>query len=217
GPTLGGFLTQYAGWRAVFFVNLPIGLLSLFFLWRYLPRIRQIQVGHIRLDWQGALLVAVGLCSLQFFVELLPRYGASLSTVALGFFTVLVFFILIVWEKGCPYPLLPLEMFRNKSLAALFCLSLFTSFILFALLFYLPLLLQGGFGRTPQQVGLLITPLVVCITLGSVTNARIIIRLSKPNYMLYAGFILLILACAGMTLMQQSTPKPLVVAYMILA
>src|SRR3546814_12515156 len=108
-------------------------------------------------------------------------------------------------------------MFRNKSLATLFCLSLVVCFIMFALLFYIPLLLQGGFGMTPQQVGLLITPLVVCITLGSVTNARIIVRLSKPNHMLYAGFTLLILACVGIVLMQQSTPKPLVVIYMILA
>src|SRR3546814_9161108 len=50
GPTLGGFLTQYMGWRSVFFVNLPIGVLSLFFLWRYLPRIRQIQSTNIRLE-----------------------------------------------------------------------------------------------------------------------------------------------------------------------
>src|SRR3546814_11266268 len=90
--------------------------------------------------------------------------------------------------KRCPQPLLPLEMFRNKSLATLFCLSLFVGFIMFALLFYIPLLLQGGFGMTPQQVGLLITPLVVCITLGSVTHARIIVRLSTPNHLLYAGF-----------------------------
>src|SRR5690606_3526296 len=188
-----------------------------FFLWRYLPHIRQVQIRHIRLDWQGALLVALFLGSLQFFVELMPRHGASLSMVLLGSFAVLVFAVLIFWEKRCPYPLLPLEMFRNKSLAALFCLSLFTSFILFALLFYLPLLLQGGFGRTPQQVGLLITPLVVCITLGSVTNARIIIRLSKPNYMLYAGFIMQVLACIGMVTVHQGTPQWLVVLYMMLA
>lgn len=217
GPTLGGFLTQYAGWRSVFFVNLPIGLLSLFFLWRYLPHIRQVQVRHIRLDWQGALLVALFLGSLQFFVELMPRHGASLSMVLLGSFAVLVFAVLIFWEKRCPQPLLPMEMFRNKSLAALFCLSLFTGFILFALLFYLPLLLQGGFGRTPQQVGLLITPLVVCITLGSVTNARIIILLSKPNYMLYAGFALQVLACIGMVTVHQNTSQWLLVLYMMLA
>ncbi|UYO94836.1 MDR family MFS transporter [Pollutimonas sp. M17] len=217
GPSLGGFLTQYTGWRSVFFVNLPIGIISLYFVWRFLPHIRQVQSKDIRLDWQGALLIALGLGSLQLFVELLPAHGASLSMVLLGMSSLIVFAALLYWERRCPQPLLPLDMFRNKSLATLFCLSLLVGFIMFALLFYIPLLLQGGFGMTPQQVGLLITPLVVCITLGSVTNARIIVRLSRPNHMLYAGFILLILACAGMTLMQQSTPKPLVVGYMILA
>ncbi len=217
GPTLGGFLTQYVGWRWVFFVNLPIGILSLFFLWRFLPRIRQIQGTHIRLDWQGAVLVALGLGSLQFFVELLPRHGASLLMVALGVLSFLMFVALIYWERRCPHPLLPLEMFRNKSLAALFCLSLFTGFILFALLFYLPLMLQGGFGLTPRQVGLLITPLVVCITLGSVTNARIIILLSKPNHMLYAGFALQVLACLGMVTAHKGTSQWLLALYMMMA
>ena len=54
GPSLGGFLTQHAGWRSVFYVNVPVGVLSLFFVWRFLPRIRQIKAGHIHLDWQGA-------------------------------------------------------------------------------------------------------------------------------------------------------------------
>ncbi|MGB3290638.1 MAG: MFS transporter [Burkholderiaceae bacterium] len=217
GPSLGGFLTQYAGWRSVFFVNLPIGLFSLYFVWRFLPRIRQTPSKDIRLDWQGAVLIALGLGSLQLFVELLPVHGASLSMVLLGLSSLIAFAALLYWERRCPQPLLPLDMFRNKSLATLFCLSLLLGFVMFALLFYIPLLLQGGFGMTPREVGLLITPMVVCITLGSVTNARIIVRLSKPNHMLYAGFALMIVACAGMTVMVQSTPRPLVIAYMVLA
>src|SRR5690606_37614243 len=78
GPTLGGILTQQVGWRSVFFVNLPLGLVSLYFLWRYLPRIRHIKASNIRLDWQGAVLLALGLGSLQFFVQFLPQQGASL-------------------------------------------------------------------------------------------------------------------------------------------
>nr|MBF6617430.1 MFS transporter [Candidimonas sp.] len=90
-------------------------------------------------------------------------------------------------------------------------------FIMFALLFYLPLLMQGGFGANPQQVGLLITPLVVCITIGSVLNARIIVRLSRPNHMLYAGFALLVVACATLSSAQHTTPVPLLIAYMVMA
>jgi MFS family permease len=217
GPTLGGILTQQLGWRSVFFINLPLGMVSLYFLWRYLPRIRQIKVDKIKLDWQGAVLVAAGLACLQIFVQMLPERGATLGMVALGGGALLIFAALLYWERRCPDPLLPLDMFRNKSLAALFCLSLFLGFIMFALLFYIPLLLQGGFGLSPQDVGLLITPMVVCITLGSVTNARIIVRLSRPNNMLYAGFILLVIACVGMAFMGRDTNRMLVFAYMVMA
>ncbi|GAB2902412.1 MFS transporter [Paralcaligenes sp. KSB-10] len=216
GPSLGGFLTQYAGWRSVFYVNLPIGLLSLWFVWRYLPLIRQVQKGVIRLDWPGALMVALGLGSLQLFVELLPSRGLGLSMILLCVFSLLVFVALFYWEKRCPEPLLPFEMFRNKSLAALFSLSLLAGFSMFAVLFYVPLLLQGGFGLTPQEAGVLITPLVVCITIGSIINGRIITRLPNPNGMLYAGFSLLILSCLGIISMGQGTPGWIVIIYMML-
>lgn len=216
GPTLGGILTQHAGWRAVFFVNLPLGLVSLYFIWRFLPRIRHIKRDHIQLDWQGAIIVALGLGSLQFFVQLMPRQGASLSMVLLGCAAVLLFMMLVWWEKRCAQPLIPMEMFKNKSLAALFCLSFFLGFIMFALLIYIPLLLQGGLGRSPQEVGLLITPLVVCITLGSLANARIIIRLPSPNYMLYAGFSLLVLSCSGMLSVDSDTSRWVLLMFMVL-
>ena len=217
GPSLGGFLTQYAGWRSVFFVNLPLGIISLYCVWRFLPHIRQEPPAKIRLDWQGALLVALGLTGLQLFVQFLPTHGASLVMVALGVGTLAIFSALLVWEKRCPHPLLPLDMFKNKSLSALFCLSLFTGFVMFALLFYIPLLLQGGFGLTPQQVGVLITPLVVCITIGSVTNARIIVRVEKANNMLYAGYAMLVVACACLLTTHQDTSRWQLVVYMMMA
>ena len=65
GPTLGGALTEHYGWRSVFYVNLPIGILGLWFVTRYLPHLRNHATGKVRLDWQGALLIAAALGSLQ--------------------------------------------------------------------------------------------------------------------------------------------------------
>ncbi len=59
-----------------------------------------------------------------------------------------------------------LDMFRNASLAPLSMLALLVGVSMFSLLFYAPLLLQGGFGLSPKDAGLLITPMVVCITVG---------------------------------------------------
>ena len=72
-------------------------------------------------------------------------------------------------------------MFRNKSLAALFTLAILGGFTMFSLLFYAPLLFQGGFGMSPKDAGLMITPLVVFITIGSIVNGRIVTRVKNPN------------------------------------
>jgi MFS family permease len=77
------------------------------------------------------------------------------------------------------------------------------------------LLLQGGFGLSPNAAGMLITPLVVCITIASISNSRLLPRISNPAYIMYAGFILLGLSAVGVTTLRQSTPHALVIFYMI--
>ncbi len=65
---------------------------------------------------------------------------------------------------------------------------------MFSLIFFAPLLLQGGFGLSPQQAGLLATPIAACIALGSVLNTRIVIHMKKPTRILSIGFGLLLFA-----------------------
>ncbi|WP_111932446.1 MDR family MFS transporter [Paraburkholderia bryophila] len=216
GPSLGGFLTQYYGWRSVFYVNLPVGLLSLFFVWRFLPHLRHVEhKGKMRLDWPGAVLIAVALGSLQLFVELLPKHGVTLSALALLALSVASAYALWQWEKRCPTAILPVEMFRNRSLAALFTLAVLGGFSMFSLLFYAPLLFQGGFGMSPKEAGLVITPLVVFITIGSIANGRIVSRVRNPNLMLYIGFTLLALACLGVVVATRTMPQWLLMTFMV--
>lgn len=215
GPTLGGFLTQYAGWRSVFYINLPLALIGLFVVWRYLPWIRHRKEARVHLDWQGAVLIALAFGCLQLFVEFLPRHGASLMVFMLGLICVGSMAGLIWWEKRCPEPLIPLSMFRNRSLASLFILSLLAGCLMFVLLFYVPLMLQGGFGMTPREAGLAITPLVICITVGSILNGRVVMRLPRPNLMLYVGFGCLAVCVAGLIITSRSTSPLVMSIYMM--
>jgi len=200
GPTLGGFLTYYMGWRTVFFMNIPLGLAGLYFIWRHLPHVRQVQQSNIRLDWQGAVLIALALAGLQFLVQWLPVHGASLSMVVLGLFTLACGMVFVWWEKRCQAALIPLDMFQDRSITIMCLLSIFLGFTMFGLLIYAPLLLQGGFGLTAREVGVLITPLVVSITFGSIISSRVVPRIRKPDYILYSGFFLLAL-CSGIFLL----------------
>lgn len=198
GPTVGGFLTYYIGWRAVFFMNVPLGLLGLFFIIRHVPRVRQMQADNIRLDWQGAVLIALSLTGLQFLVQLLPTHGASFSMVGLGLMTLAGMTAFVWWEKRCAHALIPMEMFKDRSIGILCLLSFSMGFILFVLLIYIPLLLQGGYALSPRGVGVLITPLVVSITVGSIASSRILPRMRRPDRILYVGFGLLAACVAGL-------------------
>ncbi|RQG99899.1 MDR family MFS transporter [Paraburkholderia dinghuensis] len=216
GPSLGGFLTQYYGWRSVFYVNLPVGLVSLVFVLRYLPHLRHVvHETRMRLDWPGALLIAIALGSLQLFVERLPRHGLSFSAVALLAVAVGAAWALWRWERRCPQAILPVDMFRNRSLTALFTLAVLGGFTMFSLLFYAPLLFQGGFGMSPNEAGLVITPLVVFITIGSIANGRIVSRIRNPNLMLYIGFAMIAVACLAIFVATHTTPRPLLMSLMI--
>jgi EmrB/QacA subfamily drug resistance transporter len=216
GPSLGGFLTQYYGWRSAFYVNLPVGIVSLIFVWRYLPHLRHIKhEGRIRLDWPGALLIAVALSALQLFVEWVAHDGLTPLVAALLVVSIAAAVALIKWESACAQPILPLDMFRNVSLAALFALAVLGGFAMFSLLFYAPLLLQGGFGLSPQDAGLVITPLVVFITIGSIVNGRVVTRIPNPNAMLSIGFVLVAVACLGTVLATRSMPHSLLMAFMV--
>ncbi|WDD95292.1 MFS transporter [Burkholderia sp. FERM BP-3421] len=216
GPSLGGILTQYYGWRSVFYVNLPVGLLSLLFVWRFLPHLRHVEhTQKMRLDWPGAVLIAVTLGALQLFVEWLPKYGlvgwpTLLLAVGLAGGATLWW-----WEKRCAQPILPFDMFANRALSTLFVLAILGGFAMFSLLFYAPLLFQGGFGMSPKDAGLVITPLVVFITIGSIMNGRVITRIRRPNVMLPLGFALFAIACGGVVAANHATPGWLLMTLMV--
>ncbi|MBB5390810.1 MULTISPECIES: MDR family MFS transporter [unclassified Herbaspirillum] len=216
GPSLGGFLTQGLGWRWVFYCNLPIGVISLFFVWRFVPHIRHIQhQGKMRLDWPGALLISLSLGSLQLLVEMLPKRGITGGMLALLVLAVAAFYALWKWEQRAAQPILPFEMMRDRALSSLFILSVLAGFAMFSLLMYAPLLFQGGFGMTPREAGLLITPLVACITVASIVNGRIITRIPNPNMMMTVGFVLISAACLGVVLCDRGTGNGFMLATML--
>ena len=77
-------------------------------------------------------------------------------------------------------------------------LSLVAGAVMFALLFYMPLLLQGVYGYAPREAGLLITPLMLCITLGAIFNGRVVARVRNPQWLPRLGFFLLLLTFIGL-------------------
>ncbi|MFC0696269.1 MFS transporter [Paraburkholderia humisilvae] len=206
GPSLGGWMTQHLGWRSTFIVNLPVGAIALYFIWAHLPYYRREQVGEVRIDWGGALLVALVLGGLQMFIEAVAKDGLTSGNLLLAAFVLIGTALLLACERRATHPMIPLDLFNDAQLVTLFTLSVLSGFVMFSLIFFAPLLLQGGFGLSPQQAGLLATPIAACVALGSLINTRIVIHLSRPTAILSIGFGLLVAASIGIALSTPLTP-----------
>ena len=197
GPSLGGFLSQHYGWRSTFFINLPVGAASLYFITRYLPAFKATSSGRISLDIGGAASIAVALGSLQMLVEGLPETGLSGANLRLFVLILLSVGALLWCERRASHPILPLDLFHHPDIVRLFVLSVLSGFVMFSLIFFAPLLLQGGFDVSPQLAGLLATPLAAFIAVGSIANTQIVTRLKQPTLILTIGFMLMLCACLG--------------------
>ncbi|RFU49691.1 MFS transporter [Paraburkholderia sp. DHOC27] len=207
GPTLGGMLTQHGGWRLVFFVNVPVGIIALFFVRSFLPHLRHARDGaRLRLDWLGAFVLAVTFGALQLTIELFPRQGWSTATTALGALTLGCALTLFFWEKRMGYPIIPVDMLFDRKLRALFAMSVLGGFALFSLVFYVPLLFQGGYAMSPRASGMLITPLLLGTTVGSFINNRVVTRVRRANALLYVGFALSAFASLAVVVLRGKEP-----------
>lgn len=216
GPSIGGYLTEFWGWRWVFFVNLPVGILSLVFIWYFLPKIRYSNQPPSPMDWLGAFLIALTLGSLQLMVEWLLQSKPTVQLIPLGILGIVSGFTLFWWERRCKNPVIPLGMFKDNILGPVFALSSMMGFCLFAIMYYAPLMFQGGFGLSPNQAGVLVTPLAVFITVGSIVNGRIMSRIDSPNLVLYFGLSAFLISAATMTQVTVLTSHTVIITAMAL-
>jgi predicted MFS family arabinose efflux permease len=162
------------------------------------------------------VLIALTLGAMQLFVEWLPQNKPISEMLMLGAAGVISLTALVKWELRCANPILPLDMFTHRSLVPLFVLSLMMGFCMFAVMYYAPLMFQGGFGLKPDSAGLLVTPLAVSITVGSIINGRIVTRLAIPNRMLHVGLALFCASSLALTQAEATTPHVLIATCMML-
>jgi EmrB/QacA subfamily drug resistance transporter len=216
GPSLGGLLTQYFGWRWVFYINLPVGVVSLYAVWRFLPHVRHGAPGaKASIDWPGALLIAAGLGSLQLLVEQVPQDGLTAGMATTLAICIVAFVALFRWERRVAHPLIPGELLRNPALLSMFLLAATGGFMQFSLLVYVPLMFQGGFHLSAHTAGLLVTPLVAFIAVANILNSRILPRLPNSAIMVYLGFGLTSLCGACLLLADARSSHVFLVAIMV--
>jgi len=200
GPSLGGWLTDAWGWRSTFLINLPIGMAALYVVVRHLPSIKPAARGAERLDVSGALLLSLLLAAVLVALGGVDVGRVAHARVLAACALPALLCLFYHREQRAASPIVPPAMLRNGRLATLFCLSSMTGALMFALIFYVPLVLQAGLGLSAALAGQLATPLAASIAVGSLLNTRIVTRLERPVSVIVAGFLLLALANVGVSL-----------------
>ncbi|MER7915530.1 MULTISPECIES: MFS transporter [unclassified Streptomyces] len=223
GPLIGGFLAgrssilAIAGWRWVFLVNVPVGIIALFVVAKVLnlPHIRR----EHRIDWWGALTIAVGVVPLLLVAEQGQTWGwtSTRSYVCYGIGVVgLVAWVLVERAMG-DEALIPMRLFRSSVFSKMSLLSVLIGMGMFGGMMMVPLYLQIVKGVSPTKSGLLMLPLMVGMIAGTMVVGRIISKTGKYKIFPIIGTVLLI---AAMLLfhyrVQWDSPLPETMAYMAL-
>ncbi len=157
GPVAGGFIVGYFHWRLIFFINLPIGLLGLYMVFRHLPDYRQ--ENSPPLDLVGLILFGLGIGLLAYVLEVFGEHTLSDSTLLLLLVVAALCLVAYGMRAGrIKFPLLRLTLFKIRSFRASVSGSFFTRLGIGGIPFLFPLLYQVGLGFTPIQSGLLIMP-----------------------------------------------------------
>jgi MFS family permease len=195
GPAVGGFLTEQVSWRWVFFLNVPLCLLTLTLVSGFLHE--RLQRREHQVDYLGALLLTAAISALLLGLHA-SAAGETLALLGLSALSLVAF----VWqERRAPEPLVPLSLFRQRVIGVAIAAACLAGVPLFGQGAFVPPLLQGVLGTTPTVAGLIVGSASVAWPLSSFVSTRWMLRV---GYRIPAttGATLLVISFGLMGLLQ---------------
>ncbi len=198
GPPLGGFLIDLLSWRAAFWINLPLSLVTLWLAWRYVPESRD-EGERGELDWQGAAFAVVGFGLLTYGLSALSDGGGGPliagAAILLGAIGIAVF---VAIEMRARNPIMPPVLFRSPVFSAANVITVLLYGSLSGTLFLVPFDLLARRGLTGAETGLALLPMGIIIGLFSRLTGSLADTYG-PRPFLIAGSAVVGLGCLGFT------------------
>jgi EmrB/QacA subfamily drug resistance transporter len=191
GPVLGAYLTEHLSWRAVFFINLPLGLVAAVLALR-IPQAKMAPQGRFRPDVPGALLFASSALALLFALSSGGHRFAwqSWPMAALLAGSLIGFALLVAWERRASDPVIPMRFFAVPAIVRSDAVVICFAGALFSTILYLPLYLQLGRGLGIGQSGLLLLPITLAMVVSSSITGRLVTRTGEVKLFPQIGLLL---------------------------
>nr|WP_116417307.1 MDR family MFS transporter [Subtercola boreus] len=213
GPLLGGLLSGtpeilfITGWRWVFLINLPIGVIAFAVVLRFL-HLPHTKRANVRIDWWGAVTVIVALVPLLLIAEQGREWGWGsagawvcyvLSAVGIAAFV-------YVESKMGDNALIPLKLFRSSTFSVATVLGVLVGFGMFGALLTVPLYLQIVKGATPTESGFLMLPMILGLMTASIVSGQLIARTGRYKKFPVIGTAFMAVGFFIMTFLTVDTP-----------
>ncbi|MBA4023984.1 MAG: MFS transporter [Gordonia sp.] len=196
GPLAGGMLTEWLDWRAIFVVNLPIGILALWATMTWVPESRD--PDFRRLDIGGQVFASIGLATLVLALLRGNEHGwTETITVASFAIAIVCSAAFVAVEMRVTQPMLPLEMFRNRAFTGAQIAAFAISVSLFSVFLYTTIYLQSVLGMSPIEAGLVYLPATAAMFVVAGGTAQLGQRV--PAWILLSGSLLLVGVGLAMT------------------
>jgi len=216
GPALGGYLTDTFSWHWIFYVNLPIGLLSIAIILRELPTIKGRP--NQKIDYLGVVTFAagiipilIGLTNVQTNAFATPEVA---GLIAAGLAMIGLFLFV---EAKAAEPIVPLELFRNRTFAASAAATFFASFGFFASVIFLPRYFQAVLGETATNSGYATLPLLLGVIISSVSAGQIVARRGRYKSLILGAILLVSAGSLLLTNLKADTDPWVLRGWMFLA
>ena len=202
GPLLGGYLVQAVSWRAIFLINLPLGLFVIVMASYHVPETRDASVAGNAIDWKGAVLTGLGLGGTTYALIEGPTVGISGLILAIGIGGAVALVLFFVVEARSEHPMLPLGIFASRQFSAANAVTFVVYTALGGFFFLLVAFLQISLGYSPIEAGAASLPVTFLMLLLSARSGALAQRIG-PRIPLTVGPLVI---AAGLALMTRIEP-----------
>jgi len=216
GPFIGGILTDGPGWHWIFFVNLPLGAVTLYIVWRYLPSVHG-EPETRELDYLGAGVFAVGVVFL--LLGLTNKQSGDWTDFNVGGFILIAALLTPVFlliESRAREPIVPLGLFRNRNYSVTIGATFLTAVAFFGAIIFLPRWFQFVQEVTPTQSGLYLLPLMLGVIISSVGSGIIISKRGHYKRLLVGSLVVLAVGLYLSTGLSATTEMPMLWVWMFI-